>query len=376
MLSPNIENLVSNSASKKCSTKQNGVLSLENRWREEVGTLNLFVPLVLRNKATLLSLDRNNRYAPGRSEEHSNPSTSSMTTSISTTPLSTPSPTPPSTPGPAPSTPSAKKIARGTSFKKEEDELLTKAWVRVSEDAVVGSDQKAEVFYRAVNEFYETIKPAYYQKRNVKSIERRLKKILAECLSFAGCVAKVNNAKPSGCNEDDVVHLGTALFNKIEISSVTEDCGPPFKFMTCWSLLKDHPKFDVLLNPVQPTAVQKESDDVADEDDTNEEDVVEKDEYKRPIGRKRAKAADARAEIDCKKLKVAEASVAAQEKKNKLIEEHHEILLFTAKPDENDPLVREYMNMKRRAVLERMKAAEAEKNSDEMPSPATPSQTQ
>ena len=81
----------------------------------------------------------------------------------------------------------------------------------MSEDAVVGSDQKGEVFYHSINDFYGTLRPSYYAKRDIKSVERRVRKILAEHLSFAGCVAKMHNTSPSGTTYEDIIHLATAL---------------------------------------------------------------------------------------------------------------------------------------------------------------------
>ena len=96
---------------------------------------------------------------------------------------------------------------------------------------------------------YATLKPSLCPKRNVKSVERRVKKILYETISFAGCVAKVLQQQPSGTDSSDVIHLSTAIFNKLTITCVTDDCGQTFKLLSCWSELKDNPKFDLMLNP-------------------------------------------------------------------------------------------------------------------------------
>lgn len=141
-----------------------------------------------------------------------------------------------------------KEFLRGSSFTTSKDEAVVKAWVRVSEDAIVGSDQRGDAFYKAINELYKTLKPWYVQKRNNRLVVRPLRKILSECLSFSASVAKVSNCQPSGTNTADVIHLATSMFNKMEVASTKEDSGPPFKFLSCWSILKDHSKFDLLLN--------------------------------------------------------------------------------------------------------------------------------
>ena len=193
---------------------------------------------------------------------------------IAPQPSATPPPTPSASNAPVPSgrpaaaQPSPRKQARGSSFVPEEDIALTKAWGRISENAITGSDQKGEAFYRAIADLFDTLKPSYCTGRNVKSIERRVRKILSECLSFAACVARVTNAQPSGTNAEDVLHLATALFNKYEITSVEQSCGPPFKHLDCWHLLKEHPKFDLLLNPPDPEPPTPQT---ANDDDGEEE---------------------------------------------------------------------------------------------------------
>lgn len=277
-----------------------------------------------------------------------------------------------------PTTPSKQKGARGSSFSTAEDEALVKSWIRTSEDAVIGSDQKGEVFFKAINEYYHTIKPAYCSRRNDKSTERRIKKILADCLSFAGCVAKVSSARPSGTNSDDELHLATALFNKLEITSMSDSCGPPFKFMSSYHLLKDHPKFDLIANreptaspspiPISPQP-QEEALERSDTEEPEEAENGNKDseEFKRPIGRKRMKSITSKAENDNKRLKIAEATLEAQKERNELLRSQQEMALFTSSADTSDPVVNEYMSIMRRRALDRLKASQTSSQVPETP---------
>lgn len=269
----------------------------------------------------------------------------------------------------------------------EEDVALTKAWVRVSEDAIIGSDQKGEAFYRAVSEYFDTIKPSYCTNRNAKSVERRVRKLLSECLSFAACVARVTNAQPSGTNGDDVLHLATALYNKYDIRSVEESCGGPFKHLECWHLLKDHPKFDLMLNPPES---ERSTPQTVDEQDDNEEDGEiegsEAESFRRPIGRKRSKALDSKAELDAKRVKIAKETLDAQKERNQLLRTQQEMLLFTSSVDKSDPIVGQYMSIMRKRALDRLKqsetsdptrnASQSASMSPETPLSGPPSQTQ
>ena len=215
---------------------------------------------------------------------------------------------------------------------------MTKAWLRVSEDAIVGSDQKGETFYKAITEHFDITKPGWCKSRTVKSIERRMRKILSETLSFASSVARITNAQPSGTTADDVIHLATAFFNKLEITSVTQSCGPPFKHQTCWQLLKDHPKFDLLLHPPTPSEPSKlvvtggEDEEENDHGDGSEV-GGEAEQFKRPIGRKSAKACDSKSKMDAKPIKIAKQTLEGQQERNVLLCSQQVMLLFTSQVD-------------------------------------------
>lgn len=67
---------------------------------------------------------------------------------------------------------------------------------------------------------------------------------------------------------------------------------------------------------------------------------------------KRTKAMKVKSEIDAKKLKITEASLTAQKMVNKLIKEHRDILLFTSQTDDSNPVVREFLQIKRHRTLQ------------------------
>lgn len=98
-------------------------------------------------------------------------------------------------------------------------------------------------------------------------------------------------------------------------------------------------------------------------------DEVGKENYSRPVGRKRAEEQLGKNYLSSKRLKIAEETLEAQNERN-------ELLLFTTKIDNSDPVVAEYMAMKRRNALKRLKASETSSISPETPLSPTSSQTQ
>lgn len=138
-----------------------------------------------------------------------------------------------------------KKSSRGSTFITPEGGIVTTAWIRVTKDVIVGTDEKEEVFYSSINDHHHLIEPSYCPNRNVKFIDCREQKALLKCLAFEGFVEKATSTQPSRKTGDNVEHSTIALYNELQISSITEDSESPFKFMSCWIQLKKDPKFEL-----------------------------------------------------------------------------------------------------------------------------------
>lgn len=118
-------------------------------------------------------------------------------------------------------------------------------------------------------------------------------------------------------------------------------------------LSNDHPKFDLFLNPLRPAAaaVEEAGDDNNEDHDAKVDDKEEQNKLMRLMGCMCTNAMKARSEVDAKKLTATESLLTAQEKKNKLIKKHHGILLFPSSKGKRNPIVRTYMQIKRRSIL-------------------------
>lgn len=145
-----------------------------------------------------------------------------------------------------------------------------------------------------------------------KSIEQRVRKIHVEYLFFAGCVSKIIMARPSGSSDDNVIHIAADFFNEVQISVISESCRQLCRFKRCWCLSKDQPKFYLLLNLPPPTSCENKIKG-ATSNEKEERDAKDKEEFKRQICPKRIKAMGAKTEVNAKKLKIVETSLAAQE---------------------------------------------------------------
>ncbi|PXF49213.1 hypothetical protein BWQ96_01002 [Gracilariopsis chorda] len=121
---------------------------------------------------------------------------------------------------------SKKKMVRGSSFTP----AIAKSWVIVSENFTVGTQQKSDAFYVAVTHLYkETPKPANRVERSVSSIKAWCKTIPKDCMIFNGCNARLARQGITGVSPRDIIKMSTAVHNGINMSHVSEDCGPPLQ---------------------------------------------------------------------------------------------------------------------------------------------------
>lgn len=292
------------------------------------------------------------------------------------------SPTPSSSPPPSTqldSSPSAKgkcKPVRGASFTPSEDVAVAKAWIAASENAIVGTEQKADDFMRSIEKLYnESFKPANREIRSLKSLKTRCRAIQKECMSFGGCYARVVRSKPTGVSSSDLIRMATALFNGVDITNASDDCGKPFRFLQAWEVLKTHEKFMAGAEKPESAQTPPEGEDGGTENSTQEPNGdVKKPSESRPVGRRRAKNALQVQKDSKEKLCLASESVQAQKDRNLALKRHYEIMLFTNAPagcDEAESV--EYFNIMRQRALAEIRGENKQKTGKE--TPASPSQT-
>lgn len=125
--------------------------------------------------------------------------------------------------------------------------------------------------------------------------------------------------------------------------------------MNCWSVLKNHHKFDVLLKPPAPIPERNEQEEEHNADEDKKE-VKKKKDLKRLMGGKRTKSMEERSAVEVNKTRVAEASLPAQKKNNRFEQEHNETLLINYNTSNSDPIVCEHIRRTPRRALNRRKA--------------------
>ena len=100
----------------------------------------------------------------------------------------------------------AKKPPRGGKFTVEEDLLIVSAWLNTSMDPIVGSQQKQNVFWDKIYEYFKKEKTSCTS-RNANSLMHRWSTIQLKTNKFCGCLAQIERRNESGLNEQDKVFL-------------------------------------------------------------------------------------------------------------------------------------------------------------------------
>ena len=102
---------------------------------------------------------------------------------------------------------------RGCSYTMQEDLHLVKAWLNVSMDPVVGSNQSIGAFWQRIETFFHEHKD-FRSTRNKKSLQGGWTFINGMVQRFCGHYAKALRNRRSGTTEPDTVHL----FSMVHVS--------------------------------------------------------------------------------------------------------------------------------------------------------------
>ncbi|XP_073061683.1 glutathione S-transferase T3-like [Primulina eburnea] len=172
-------------------------------------------------------------------------------------------------------------------WKKEEDELLARSYVTMSDDPVIGNDQKGNDFWRRVADYYNDNRPAGSSRRALNVIRSHWHNTIQKKVNrFNANYNSVYNTYRSGHSDEDILWFAYEKYRD-------ENNGVAFNLEHVWRIMKTRPLFspqsdDHLVGTKKARisesgASNTSSNKVASIDlDINEEEI-------RPIGQKAAK---------------------------------------------------------------------------------------
>jgi len=98
---------------------------------------------------------------------------------------------------------------RNSNYSQAEDEVLISAFLNVSKDAAIGTNQSSKSYWRRICDYYNEHKKTPHS-RSQHSLEHRWGSIQLDTTKFCGFYDKVLRLNQSGKSEDDKV---TMLYN-------------------------------------------------------------------------------------------------------------------------------------------------------------------
>jgi hypothetical protein len=96
--------------------------------------------------------------------------------------------------------------SRGKAFSHQEDRVLCSTWLEVSQDPILGTNQKKETMWeRIIVLYYQNVKEFGGEQRSQRSLESRWDLIKKVINKFRGCIRQIERLNPSGASELDIV---------------------------------------------------------------------------------------------------------------------------------------------------------------------------
>lgn len=139
---------------------------------------------------------------------------------------------------------------RAPNFGSAEDATIARCWRILTNDPKTGTDQTSDVFWQrlfvkfttVMMEEQKTTQAQINEHRSWKTLRSRWRRcIQKECMLFGSIYRRVRGLEKSGWNEDDYTKEAQARYRAMNGKN------KEFAYYDCWIVLKDEPKFQVML---------------------------------------------------------------------------------------------------------------------------------
>lgn len=135
---------------------------------------------------------------------------------------------------------------KAANWNEEEDEVLCRAYMSVSEDRELDTSQTQKKLWDTIELEYNEKLPRGACKRPAKGLSARYASIAKNVTNFASMYIQVRNAQPSGLNKNDMVERAKEILKDVEKKD--------FKYLHCWAILRNYNKFmGPISKPPRPT---------------------------------------------------------------------------------------------------------------------------
>ncbi|KAG0596302.1 hypothetical protein M758_UG241400 [Ceratodon purpureus] len=140
---------------------------------------------------------------------------------------------------------------KGRNFCMDEEKQLCRSVLHVTQDRIVGNQQRANVFWERITVHYQENQPQ--GPRPQRSLETKWGTIKHNISKFIGVYSQVVRLNRSGSSAADTLRRAHELYR-------TKNCkGLDFQFEHCWLLLKDHRKWAEGWTQVKPPTPKRKA---------------------------------------------------------------------------------------------------------------------
>ncbi|KAL3667821.1 hypothetical protein V7S43_007371 [Phytophthora oleae] len=123
-------------------------------------------------------------------------------------------------------------MGRGKSWRDEEDEALTRAWLSANEDRLANREDTSSIWQK-IYELFNEVSPA--SQRSLKALESHWTMLLREINKFSGIHTRLSGSPDNALSEEEIIQAALATF---EVTT-----GYAFKHLGCWKMLQSAPNF-------------------------------------------------------------------------------------------------------------------------------------
>ncbi|CAM6097105.1 unnamed protein product [Calypogeia fissa] len=136
-------------------------------------------------------------------------------------------------------------VGRGKNYSKQDEEQLCRSFLHIGHgfDRIAGgTGQKLAAFWERVAAHYNDSTPPGSEVRPVRSLESKWSLIKGEVSKFSDFYDSAKPLDESASSRKDVIAKALELYQTAPSNTKQEE----FKFLHCWEVLKEHPKWAAL----------------------------------------------------------------------------------------------------------------------------------
>ncbi|XP_073137884.1 uncharacterized protein [Henckelia pumila] len=181
--------------------------------------------------------------------------------------------------------PNAEGTRKRSTWTKVEDEVLARSFVTISDDPIIGNDQKADAFWGRVASYYNDNRPAGSNSRKANVIRSHWHNTIQKKVNlFNANYNSIYSLYRSGHSDEDILRFAYEKYRE-------EHNGVAFNLEHVWRIVKDRPMFTPQSDDhFVATKKTRTSESGASNTSSNQNVSVDiDDEDNRPMGRKAAK---------------------------------------------------------------------------------------